>query len=380
MLCGFFFLWALVLYLYYRKSNFLRYYYLALFSFVLSLLSKPMGLALPFVLLAVEYLKNYRLKYWDKVPFLFLSVGILMFNVIFNGFSVNSEWKSLKSFLLVPYQINFYLGKVLIPLKLSCLYPPPIKTGALWPPSVLFSPILLFFLAAAVLFSLRYTRKIVFGSLFFLLLLSPVLFSHAYGTYVVADHFTYLTLIGIFFMFAEGFFWLYRQKIASLPVIRISLLLIPFLVIGILSYLTWERCEVWKDSVTLWSDVLKNCPNAKTAYKNRGSANALEGNFKQAIFDFNRAIYLDPGDSTLYVNLGNAYASNDNFARAFYSYNEALKIDPKNGEAYYNRAVAYLLKKEYNNAWQDVYNAEKLGWEVNPGFLEELKKVSGRKK
>ena len=88
MLYGFFFLWALVFYLYYHISHLKRYYWLAFLSFALSLLCKPMGLALPFVLLAIDYLKKRSFKlniYLEKIPFLCVSSGIIIVNLLFNA-------------------------------------------------------------------------------------------------------------------------------------------------------------------------------------------------------------------------------------------------------------------------------------------------------
>jgi tetratricopeptide (TPR) repeat protein len=364
LLCGFFFLWALVLYLYYRKSNFLRYYYLALFSFVLSLLSKPLGLALPFVLLAVEYLKNYRLKYWDKVPFLFLSVGIVIINIVGNKFGVSSEWRSLRSFWLIPCQISFYLNKVFLPVKLSCLYPEDV----LQPPYVFFSTALLFLLAVAALFSQKYTRKLVFGSLFFLLLLAPTLFSHAYYQvpYIVADHFTYLALIGIFYILSEGFFWFYRKQAASSPLIRIFLILIPCTILGILSFLTYQRTKVWKDSLNLWNDVLKNYSNVATAYINRGLFFTARKEYDLAAFDFRKALALEPGALEPYINLCVLYIEKEEYSRAISLCNQLIDSIPQDPKLYVNLGMAYNGLGKTQEAIAALTQAQSL----NPDYLD----------
>ena len=49
-------------------------------------------------------------------------------------------------------------------------------------------------------------------------------------------------------------------------------------------------------------------------------------------------------------------------------------------DAQYYLALSYFEKKDYDRAWQDVHKAEELGAKINPKFLEDLKKASGREK
>jgi tetratricopeptide (TPR) repeat protein len=374
MLSGFFFLWALILYLYYCSWRLRKYYYLALLSFLLSLLSKPMGIALPLVLLCLDYLKGRRLKfdaYLDKIPFVIASFGIVMMSLAFNNLNVNSQWNSFRPFSSVPYQIIFYLEKAFLPLRLSCLYPDITKLEVFWFPFKILSPLLLFFLTLAIIFSGKQTKKIIFGSLFFLLLLFPVLVSHTYeATYGLANHFTYLALIGIFYLAAEGFFWLLRQRTTSFPVIRVSLILVFLLVVGTLSFMTYQKTKVWKDSVTLWSDALKNYPDNIVAYNNRGLAYLKKGEYEKARLDFNRTISSDVNyygrdkvvAGVFYnLNLSGLYNSTGKYTQTIALLENAIKNDPNYGYNYYNNlAIAYasagktkeaiaLLKKAIEN-------------------------------
>ena len=374
MLFGFFFLWALILYIYYRKSGLKKYYYLALVAFSLSLFSKPMGLALPLLLLAIDYLKGRRLTlgaYLDKIPFVAVSLAIVMMSFAFNTISVNSQWNKLGSLLLAPYQIVFYLEKTFFPLKLSCYYPDITKLEVFIPPFNTLSPALLAFLALAVIFSLKYTKKIFFASLFFLLSLLPVLVSYAYeATYQIADHFMYLALIGVAYMFAEGFSWLYHKRAAASSPAKTLLILMLLTASVILSGLTWKRCQVWKDGVTLWSDALKNYPYNIVAHNNRGLAYLKKGEYEKASLDFNKTTASDINyygrDKTTAgvfynMNLSNSYNSSGKYEQTIALLEKTIKNDPDYGYNYYNNlAVAYasigkteqavtLLKKAIEN-------------------------------
>ena len=48
--------------------------------------------------------------------------------------------------------------------------------------------------------------------------------------------------------------------------------------------------------------------------------------------------------------------------------------------AYYGRVLAYFVQKDFAKAWEDVYKADGLGVKLDPGFIEDLKKASGREK
>ena len=389
MLYGFFFLWALIFYLYYRKSGLRRYYCLALGSFILSLFSKPMGLALPFVLLCIDYLQKRKATagvFLDKIPFAIFSFGIVMASFTFSDLSVNSRWADPKAFLLIPYQLAHYLKNTFFPFKLSSFYPGITKLEVFQCPFNFISPLLLICLTLGVIFSKRYTRKIIFGSLFFLLLLFPVLVSHTYeAAYPVADHFMYLALIGIAYIFAEGFFWLYRNKTAASAGIKIFLALLLLFIVVILSGLTWKRCQAWKDSLTLWNDVLKNYPDIGTAYINRGQVFLDKKEYGLAASDFQIAADLEPDapepyidlcavyimqkeyaraielcsrriaggagqEAKIYLNLGMAYNGLGETQEALAVLNKALALDPDYLDVYYGMAEVYLKEGDIKKA------------------------------
>jgi tetratricopeptide (TPR) repeat protein len=381
-----FFLAAIISYCYYLSNNKpAKYYFLSLILFIFSLLSKAMAITLPLVMLLVDYLldgKPRKIMGIDKIPFFILSFifGIL---AVLGQYSLGAvrpenQFNILYKLMIASYCIIFYLNKILLPFRLSCLYAYPRMTN--YPLNSVYLYCLLIFgiMITGVVLSGRHTKKFIFGSGIFMVTILPVLQFLPISQTIVADRYTYLPLLGIFYVVAEGFVWLYFKKIKYAGVMRILLFMILVGTVSCLALLTHKRCGVWRDSISLWSDCLKSYPDSETAYKNRGEAYASQGDFDKAIFDFSRAIRIDPNDPTLLVNLGNAYASKSDFALAFNSYNKALQIAPQNSVAYYNRAVAYFLRKEYDNAWFDVYNTQKSRGKVNPEFLRALKNASGR--
>jgi len=68
------------------------------------------------------------------------------------------------------------------------------------------------------------------------------------------------------------------------------------------------------------------------------------------------------------------------YSQSIFNYTKAIEINPKYAGAYYDRSTAYYMTKNYDNAWADVHKAKELGYAVDPKFIDELKKVSGRDK
>jgi hypothetical protein len=131
VLYSFFFLLSCITYLYYlTKEHKSRYYLLSLFFFLCSLLSKSIAVTLPLVILLLDYYlkrKPGKIFFLDKIPYFVLSIIfaiIAIFGVYLDNVVRSEPHFSLFSTLSVAsYAIIFYLGKLFLPIKLSCLYP-----------------------------------------------------------------------------------------------------------------------------------------------------------------------------------------------------------------------------------------------------------------
>jgi len=87
-----------------------------------------------------------------------------------------------------------------------------------------------------------------------------------------------------------------------------------------------------------------------------------------------------PETSVDYYNRGKTYASKGQYDQAISDFNKAIEIDPGFATAYNNRGIAYFYKREYDKAWEDVRKAQGLGYQVHPGFLNDIRKASGRQR
>jgi len=399
VLYAFFYLGAMISYCYYlRQRRISKYYYLSLFLFLLSISSKAAAASLPLALFLIDYLMGERRSVAgliDKIPFFTLS---LLFGIVAcfaqrlnELIGCKISFNLLHKFMIAGYAAFFYLKKIFIPTNLSFLYTYPEKTTAFILPFFMIVILIL-----ALLFLARRFHKIVFCGALYLITLLPVMQFIPIGGYVlVYDRYTYIPSVWIFYAVSEFFVWLYKKNIKYHQAGRIFLVIILIGIIIILAVLTWKRCGIWKDDVSLWSDPIEKShdsamtyrnrgyayfnkgeydkavndfnkaleidPNSKFDYHNRGAALGKIGKTDDAILDFNKAIKIDQNYGEAYYNRGIAYMQKDDLERAISDFDRAIKIDPDNTGARFKRAVAYLIKKEYDKSWRDLCAIEKLG-------------------
>jgi tetratricopeptide (TPR) repeat protein len=382
LLCTFFFLGSLIIYLAYLKTRGKRFYFLSLFLFLLSLLSKSMAVTLPLVLFLCDTLldrKFDRKSLIEKIPFLAIAFIFGIMAILAQGspeimsqkpsspfpkniFIMSEVLTTYFSKLLLMSEILIsYFPKLILPIKLSCVYPFVKGIAGFW--SYVYLTTVLGFLIAGILLG-RYNKKIIFGTLFFFITILPTL-----PAKIIADRYVYIPSIGIFFIAAEGLDWLFRSKREHIKIVKPILAILFIGILGTFSFLTWERCQVWKDSMSLWENVLKNYPNVPVAYNNRGEVYLRRGDYDRAISDYNQALTINPGYETayyLYENRGSAYLMKGDYERAIADYDQALRIRPNYALAYHNRGTAYLYKGDPEEAIADFNKA----LEINPEYAE----------
>jgi len=115
-------------------------------------------------------------------------------------------------------------------------------------------------------------------------------------------------------------------------------------------------------------------------YHNQGRAYVREKEYDRALQAFTRAIEKDPEFARAYFDRGLIYLYHHNRDRdrALSDFNKAIEINPKYGNAYVERAMVYLQKKEYDKARADVQQAESLGAQMNPGFVDAVRRGPAR--
>ncbi len=135
----------------------------------------------------------------------------------------------------------------------------------------------------------------------------------------------------------------------------------------------------YEQAISDYTKVLEIDPRDADAYYNRGLAYRKKGQYEQAISDYTKALEINPGDAKAYFNRGNAYEGEGKYEQAISDFNKALEISPCYAKGYIIRARAYFFQREYEKSWKDVEKAQYFGYRIDPKFLDDLRKASGRK-
>jgi tetratricopeptide (TPR) repeat protein len=365
VLCGFFFLAAILVHLKYRNARKKITYAGVFILYVLAILAKPMAITLPAVLLLLDYLldgKAERRAILEKIPYLIPAVLVLIPNYFTQILKTDTPpYNPIHALMIAGRNIIFYLYKTLIPVRLSALYPYP--NADLHPVPFFFyvAPFLILIALLMIVWSARRTRHLVFGAFFFLVVLLPVSqLVPISGSAIAADRYTYLPSLGIVYLLGLAGLWFWRRRLEKHRSGQILFAGIVGSVLVVLAGLSALRCRDWKDSLVLWNDVLAKYPGNSVALNNRGRAYMLLGQTERAVEDFNRAIRIDPQYELPYYNRGVAYDKLKEYDRAIADFDRTLALNSNLAVAYEGRGAAYSHKGDQLRALEDFNRALKL--------------------
>jgi tetratricopeptide (TPR) repeat protein len=205
---------------------------------------------------------------------------------------------------------------------------------------------------------------------YYVVTLIPVLGLVQVGGQAMADRYTYLPGLGPFLLagLMAGWLWGKVNKFQNwtLTIKVLSVVVAVFMLIS-MSYLAFKQMEFWKDSIVLWSYVLKKEPKrVYIAYINRGMAFHKMGRLDEALADYDKAIALYPSLHIAYYNRGVVFSQMGQLDRALADYNAAIALNPSYDIAYHNRGVVLSQMGRLDMALMDYGKAI----ELNPTFAE----------
>jgi protein O-mannosyl-transferase len=380
VLYAFFFLASLVAYLKYMDNKSYKTYTFSIVLFLLSLLSKGMAVPLSLCIIGIDYYAGRNLLskkvVLEKIPYLLLS-GIFGMVAIWAQHSLgaiaNETHYSWPNHIAVAsYGFVQYLIKLCFPYHLSAFYPYPVTPGQVFPYSFYAS----IAVVALVLFMIwKYFRKnnvVLFGTLFFIANISMVIQLLPVGDAIMADRYVYIAGIGIFFM--AGY---YGDMLWQKHRIWHKAAITALVLYGIaLSVKTYCQVGVWKDSFTLWNNVLENYPeNNSRGYLNRGALYYEMGKKTEACNDFLHLLELDPHNSVARKGIGliklengiTKYSVHD-IQGALDDYNASLSFYPSY-DGYYNRGVLKMNMTDFKGALSDFEHALKIDPLIPDAFI-----------
>ena len=400
LLYTFFFLASYIFYLKYLTSQQKKLLVFSLLLFCLSLLSKAMAASLPVVLILTDYFKGRKINgksLLEKLPFILLSIAfgiVAVWAQRSSGATEVVKFDFLQRLVFACYGFIMYIFQLFFPLNLSAYYPYPIKSTESVPAQYYLYPVLVAGLIFAVLYSLKVTKKFFFGMGFFAITIFLVLQLLPVGGAIIADRYSYVPSIGIFYLAGEGFNLLLNKKLKAPAFVLLAIITLFF------SVRTYTRCNIWNNDLTLWNDVISKYQTVPIAYNNRGLIYLHEGKIDTALNDFNKAIELKPdyakaynNRGTLYINQnkhdealkdfdkaiefmpaaeafhlgrGNALKNKNRIDEALMEYDKAISLKPDFVEAFYSRGNLFMSQGKYSQAIEEYTKAIAL----NPNNIE----------
>jgi tetratricopeptide (TPR) repeat protein len=323
------------------------FYWLALFFFALGLMSKPMLITLPFVMMLLDFwpINRFRVQgsgfkvqgngrvLAEKIPFFALAGAscVITFLAQQHGGAVVSLEKVPLALRLenVPVAYALYLLKLFWPAHLAVFYPFP----AAIPDTAAGAAIaVLIFISVIAWFTRKKFPYFLVGWLWFLGALVPVIGLVQVGGAAMADRYAYFSSIGIFFTVALGL----REAISKFHLPGQMMATGGILILAACLALTHQQLDFWQNDVSLFSHALAVTPDNDTARLNLGFALEKEGNETEAMHEYRLALLINPDNAQAHNNLANLLDETGQPSEALAEYQAALRLRPDSVDAHDN--------------------------------------------
>ncbi len=366
VLSAVFFMVTLLAYFHYTRSPSIGRYLIVAIVFALGLMSKPMLVTLPFVLLLLDYWPLGRFDahrsntgrqvlqlVMEKIPLIALSAVSSLITFLAQrgaiGWTEQLPMSERITNAFVAYVV--YIRQMFWPTELAVFYPHPENRLPIWEVSL--ALIILVGIMAAAFVLRKRAPYLVTGWLWYLGMLVPVIGLLQVGWQGHADRYTYLPQIGLYIAVT----WALTDLIRSWRFQRTALSAAALIVIGALSWRGWLQTSYWRDSETLFTHALAVTSNNDVALNNLGIIFLDKGQLDDAISKLQAAIDLRPENAPAHDNLAKALLKKGQVAEAMVHYRKFLELEPANVEARNTLGTALIQQghiREAIDQWQEV--------------------------
>jgi Flp pilus assembly protein TadD len=354
-----------------------RFYILSLFFFALGLMSKPMLVTLPLVLLLLDYwpLKRFTFRdslftIWprvsEKIPFFLLSAAscVITFIAQHQGGAVVGLTRLSVSLRVENAFVSYarYLGKTFWPAALANPYPHPEFWLANPPPGfwsaglVGFSVALFAGLSVAAVWCWRKFPFVTVGWLWYVGTLVPVIGLVQVGTQSMADRYTYLPLIGVFIILS----WGVAELQARWRLSRRGIACLAALLLVACAARARNQIGFWQNDGSLFFHALTVTRNNYVACVNLGTWFSKNGQIEETLRCYYMALKMNPSDPSVLYDVGNAFAKIGYWDEAISQYRRALEITPNEPDILNNLGLALSATRQYSEAVTNFEAALKL--------------------
>lgn len=331
-----------------------RGYLISLVLFVCALLSKATSMTLPAVLLVINayplrriggqagwWSDRARRVYLELAPFALLASATAILSIV--ALHPPAQLGVGAKVAVSAYSLMFYLWKEVVPVQLSPLYEMPQRVS-LTDPRFIAGYLFVVALVAGIWLCVR---KRLWGPLAavttFVLVSLPMLGAVQNGPQIAADRYAYHAAPAIAALLAAGTLRL-RSRARTLT------FGLSFVVVLTLSALTWQQTEVWRNSETLWQQVLDVDPNSFIAHSSMANVRYRQNRVQEGVEHSERAVAINPAYAEGYNGLGIGLAREGRIPDAIVAYERALALKPTFDEAQTNLGVSLAQQGDFRAA------------------------------
>ena len=369
VLSGLFWMLTLLAYTGYARRPGTRRYLLVCALFTLGLMSKPILVTLPCVLLLLDFwplhrTRNIRLGrlVLEKLPLLGLSAVSCVITLQAQRSALSGlDQLSLAarvSNALVSYVA--YLWKALWPTHLAVLYPHPAFTSAGGAPSLLgpalAAGLLLAITSGVLLYLSRRRPYLAVGWFWYLGTLLPVIGVVQVGLQAMADRYTYLPLVGVYLALA----WAARDLAARAPSTLRVVSATSMAVLVAWMTATWFQVGTWRDSRTLYEHTLRVTERNYLAHNTLGLALVGEGRLDEAQAEYEQALRIQPAYADAHTHLGAIYEAQGKLDEAEAEHRLALRLRSDYAKAHAHLGIIYTRQEKFAEAEAELEQALRL--------------------
>jgi len=391
VLSAFFWMLTMWTYIRYIERPKLNRYLLVLLSFALGLLSKPMLVTLPFVLLLLDYwpLRRFQLRQSsgnpkspiskpmnpgdqksialrlirEKTPFFVLCAASSILTIF-----AQQKGRAIVSLGYYPLGSRIanalvsyvsYIEKMIWPRHLAVFYPYQ-EMLPLW--KVVGSGLLLVGVSVLAIRAARRCPSLMVGWLWYLGTLVPVIGLVQVGGQAMADRYTYVPLIGLFIMIV----WSVPDILAGWRHRRVILSVSGGLLLSLLMIVTNLQVKHWENDITLFEHSLDVTSNNYLSHTTLGLALGRQEKIQEAIDHFAESLRIKPNYAETHNGMGIALAHQGRYQEAVDHFTESLRIKPDFAEVYNNLGALFL--RQGKNEEAIVYFKEAL--RIKPDYAE----------
>jgi tetratricopeptide (TPR) repeat protein len=358
-------------------------YMLALLCFALGLMSKPMLVTLPFVLLLMDYWPLRRFDFpvsrtWpllrEKLPFFCMAAAscLITFLVQHGAGAMKLHLRFDRRLMNAVASYAKYLGRTLCPVDLAIYYPHPdaLVPSSQWPVwAIALAAAGLILISAACLLRVKRAPWLAFGWFWFLGTLVPVIGIVQVGSQGMADRYTYIPLIGIFIAVV----WAAAELGARYQVGPLSLGICGTALLLLCLVMARNQLKYWKGELEVSQRAVEVSPQSAFAHCLLASDYFLRKDYDSAKTHFERAVALDPLLWEAHDGLGALFESKGKTNEALQEYRVATGFKPRNPDPYKHLSALYWKLGEKSNALESCQEALHL----NPEDVQEQINLGG---